>query len=138
EHVDEVEQRMMPLVESGEIERLLMRAPGSFGGGGSFNDAIAIVVLADWSKRKPIGHYLGKVRELTADITGVRVVPVQRQAFGRGTSKPIQFVLGGPTYEELAAWRDIIINKAAENKGILTLEHDYKETKPQIGITVDR
>lgn len=78
------------------------------------------------------------MKELTADITGVRVSAVQRQSFGKGTNKPVQFVLGGPTFEELAKWRDILLEKARENKQLINLEHDYKETKPQIGITVDR
>jgi multidrug efflux pump len=32
-----------------------------------------------------------------------------RQGFGARIQKPVQFVLGGGTYEELAAWRDILL-----------------------------
>lgn len=138
EHMDEVERRLMPFVESGEIQRLLMRAPGSFGSSADFSDARGIVVLSDWSRRKPIGFYIDQVRKLTADMPGVRIFPVMRQAFGGGEVKPVQFVLGGPTYEELARWRDIIIDKASENPGLSGLDYDYDETKPQIGLTVNR
>lgn len=138
ENMAEVERRLMPFVESGEFQRLLMRAPGSFGASSDFSNARGIVVLNDWSKRKPIWYYLEQVRKLTADMPGVRISPVVRQAFGGGEVKPVQFVLGGPTYDDLAKWRDIMMDKAGENKGLLGLDHDYDETKPQIGLTVKR
>lgn len=138
EHVNEVEQRLLPYTESGEFQRMLMRVPGSFGTTAAYNDARGIFVLADWSNRRPIDEYLQEVREKTADLTGVRISTVMRQAFGGGTNKPVQFVLGGPTYEDLAAWRDILIEKASENKNLLALDSDYLETKPQIEITVNQ
>jgi len=139
EHMDEIERRLMPFSETGEFQRLLIRAPGSFGSSSNFSDARGIVVLSHWKTgRKPIWYYLDQVKQLTADIPGVRVSTTVRQAFGGGQVKPVQFVLGGPTYEELARWRDIIMAKAAENPGLVGLDHDYDETKPQIGVTVLR
>lgn len=138
EHVNEVEQRLLPYTRSGEFQRMLMRVPGSFGSTAAYNDARGIIVLSDWSQRKPIDHYLREVREKTADITGVRISSVLRQAFGGGTEKPVQFVIGGPDYAELAKWRDIILAKAEENPRLLNLDSDYRETKPQIGITVNQ
>ena len=139
EHMDEVERRLMPFAESGEFQRLLMRAPGSFGTTSNFSDARAIIVLSHWnSGRRPIWYYTQKVKEFTADIPGVVVFPLVRQAFGGGEVKPVQFVLGGPSYEELAKWRDIMMEKAGTNPGLAGLDHDYDETKPQIGLTVNR
>lgn len=138
EHVNEIEQRLLPYAESGEIQRMLIRVPGGWGTTAAFNDARGIFVLADWSEREPIEHYLDEFRAKTADIAGVRISLVQRQAFGGGTEKPVQFVLGGPTYEDLAKWRDILIAKASENPGLISLDSDYRETKPQIGITVNQ
>ncbi len=139
QQLNEVERRLTPFVESGEFERLLMRAPRSFGAASSFNDGIGIVVLSHWdSGRKPIWYYVNKVRELTSDMPGIQVFPVVRQALGGGWKKPVQFVLGGPTYDELAQWRDIMLEKASENKNLIGLDHDYLETKPQIGLTIQR
>lgn len=139
ENMDEVERRLMPFVKSGEFQRLLFRAPGSFGASADFSNARGIVVLSNWNTgRKPIWYYLKEVRRLTADMPGVRIFPVVRQAFGGGEVKPVQFVLGGPTYDDLAGWRDIMMEKAGQNKKLLGLDHDYDETKPQIGLTVKR
>jgi len=139
EHMDEIERRLMPFTESGEFQRLLMRAPGSFGATANFSDARGIVVLSHWrTGRKAIDYYIKEVRKLTADMGGVRVFGMVRQPFGRGEGKPVQFVLGGPTYSELSNWRDIIMEKSADNKGLIGLDDDYNETRPQIGLTILR
>ena len=139
EHINEIERRLMPFTETGEFQRLLMRAPGSFGATSNYSDARGIVVLSPWSSgRKPVWHYIDQVKKLTADIAGVRVFCIVRQAFRGGQAKPVQFVLGGPTYEELAGWRDIIMAKAAENPRLIGLDHDYNETRPQIGLSILR
>ncbi len=139
EHVSEIERRLMPFAESGEFQRLLLRVPGSFGDTENFSDARGIVVLSQWdSGRKPIEHYIQKVRELTSDLAGVRIFTIRRQAFGGGEGKPVQFVLGGPTYQELAEWRDIILKEAESYPGLTGLDHDYYETKPQLGVTINR
>jgi multidrug efflux pump len=56
---------------------------------------------------------------------------------GRGRGQPISFVIAGATYAELARARDRILAAAADNPGIVNLDSDYKETKPQLRIAVD-
>ncbi|MGE0855927.1 MAG: efflux RND transporter permease subunit, partial [Hyphomicrobiaceae bacterium] len=73
-----------------------------------------------------------------ADLPGVRAFPDMRQGFGRAVQKPVQFVVGGGTYEELARWRDILNEKIAQsNPGLEGVDWDYKETKPQIDVRID-
>jgi multidrug efflux pump len=137
--VMQVEERMMPLVESGEITRLLLRTPGSFGpSGSSFNDARAIVVLNDWGNRRSVWEITNDVRRLTADIPGARIFAMTPQAFGGMGGNPVQFVLQGGTYEELVQWRDLMLEEVANNPGLVGVDHDYQETKPQLRIGIDR
>ncbi|MBK9131446.1 MAG: efflux RND transporter permease subunit [Gammaproteobacteria bacterium] len=137
-YMDEVERRLMPLVENGEITRLLVRAPTAFGNVEIFNRGIAIVVLNDWGKRRSAWDIMDDVRTRLDGLSGVQAFPVMRQGFGGRTRKPVQFVLGGGTYEELAQWRDILLAKINENNpGLQGLDWDYKETKPQLGVTID-
>ena len=57
----------------------------------------------------------------------------------RGGGKPLQVVIGGGSYGELARWRDQIIAKIeAENPRILNLDSDYQERKPQLSVKIDR
>ncbi|ABX49832.1 acriflavin resistance protein [Shewanella baltica OS195] len=137
-YMNEVENRLMPLVDTGDIKRLLIRAPRGFGRSADFSNGMAIVVLEDWGKRRPVKEVIADINKRLADLAGVQAFPVMRQAFGRGVGKPVQFVIGGPSYEELARWRDIMMQKAAQNPKLLGLDHDYKETKPQLRVVIDR
>lgn len=137
-YMTEIESRMMPYVESEEAIRLLVRTPRSFGNLASFNSGILIFVLNSFDKRRSGFTIMQEVREKLADIPGVRAFPVMRQGFGGQTNKPVQFVIGGSSYAELAQWRDILDEEIAkDNPGLQGLDWDYKETKPQVEIEIN-
>ncbi|SHH23324.1 efflux RND transporter permease subunit [Ferrimonas marina] len=133
----EIEDRLMPLVEAGEVKRLLIRAPRAFGRTEDYSGGMAIIVLEDWAVRRSAFEIVNDIRGRLSDLSGVQAFPIMRQAFGRGVGKPVQFVIGGGSFEELAQWRDTIMEKAAENPGLAGLDHDYKETKPQLRVVID-
>lgn len=82
---------------------------------------------------------MGKLTSDWQKIPGIRAFPFMRSGLQRhGGGQPVQFVLGGSTYEELAAWRDIILERAAENEGFQRVQSDYKETKPQLLVEVEK
>jgi multidrug efflux pump len=134
-----VEDRVMPLVEGGDIKRLLLRAPGAFGPSGSdFSNARGIVVLEDWGKRRSVWDITNDVRSFTSDVAGARITAMTPQAFGGRGGNPVQFVLQGGSYEELAQWRDLMLDALADYPGLIGIDHDYQETKPQIRIDINR
>ena len=138
EYMDEIEARLMPLVDNGEVTRLLVRTPRSFGNIENFNSGIVIAVLEQWDQRRSAWEIMNEVRAKLGDLPGVRAFPVMRQGFGSSIQKPVQFVIGGGTYQELAEWRDILDEKIeADNPGLQGLDWDYKETKPQIEVNID-
>lgn len=138
EYMDVIEERLMPYVESGEFKRLLVRAPRGFGNIENFNSGFVIVILEDWAVRRSAFEIIGEVRAKLSDLPGIRAFPIMRQGLGGGTGKPVQFVIGGSTYEELAEWRDILFEKIEENNpGFEGLDSDYKETRPQLDFTVN-
>jgi multidrug efflux pump len=138
EYMTEIETRMMPLVENGEISRLLVRAPRAFGNYEIFNTGIVINVLNDWKSRRSAWEIMDDVRKRLSDLPGVRAFPVMRQGFGARIQKPVQFVIGGGTYRELAGWRDILLKQIEQDKpGLVGLDWDYKETKPQLQVVID-
>ncbi|MEM9234426.1 MAG: efflux RND transporter permease subunit, partial [Pseudomonadota bacterium] len=107
EYVDEIERRLLPYADSGEMQRLLIRAPGF--GSSAFNQAFVIAVLADWSERRPATEIMSEINRDLADLPGVRAFARMRQGLGGGTGNPVQFVIGGPDYEQLTEWRDIFV-----------------------------
>jgi multidrug efflux pump len=138
EYMNEIERRLMPLVEGGEATRLLVRTPRTFSNYENFNTGIVIFVLDDWQRRRSAWTIMGDVRAKLSDLPGVRAFPVMRQGFGASIQKPFQFVIGGGTYTELAQWRDTLLEKIeADNPGLIGIDWDYKETKPQLQVTID-
>ncbi len=138
EYLDEIERRLMPYTESGEAIRLLVRAPRIFGSAQIFNSGMAVLVLNDFDKRRSAFVIMEEIKKKLADLSGVKAFPVMRQGFGSRIQKPVQFVLGGGTYEELAKWRDILLAEIdTSNPGLTGIDWDYKETKPQLRVEID-
>ncbi len=134
-----VEQILLPYVENGEANRVLMRTPGSFGGGEEFNTGIGIVVMTLWNERERDGiTILNEVRRKLSEIPDAQITPIMRQGFGRGSGgQPVQFVIGGSNYEELAIWRDIMLEKIADFPGMVNVDTDLLETQPQLKVRID-
>ena len=138
EYMTEIEGRMMKYIDNGEARRLLVRSPRSFGNISSFNSGIIIAILQPWDERRSAFEVMEEVRQELTDLPGVRAFPLMRQGLGGGTGKPVQFVLGGAEYAELAEWRDILFAQIeANNPGFTGLDSGYKETRPQIDFDID-
>ncbi len=137
-HLEEIEALLLPLVDGGDVHRLIIRAP-SWGGGEAFNSAFAMLVLTDWdSGRRPTEEILADARERVADIAGVRVFLRSSRALGGGSEQPVQFVLGGDSYEQLAEWQELLQRAVDDNPMFLAADVDFKPTKPQLRLSVDR
>lgn len=135
----DMENVLLPLLDQGEAYRVLVSTP-RFGSGAAVNNSIAIVSLENWDQReRSTQEIVGGLFPALSAMPGVRAFPIQPAGLGqRGFSTPVQFVLGGDTYEALAQWRDAFLAKASENPQLLNLDADYKEVKPQLLIQVDR
>ena len=137
-YLNEIEERLMPLVESGEAKRLLIRSPRSFSNTEVFNSGFVIVVLEDWAKRRPADAIMQQTRGLLADLTGVKATPIMRSPIGGRVQKPVQFVVGGSNYQELLKWQEVLDDAIQKNNpGLLGLDWDYEPSKPQLKINVN-
>ena len=126
EYMDEIERRLLPFVESGEANRLLVRTPRSFANFANFNSGIVIFTLNSWSERRSAWVIMDEVRAKLTNLPGVLAFPVMHQGFGGSIQKPVQFVIGGGTYVELADWRDTLLAKIEENNpGLIGIDWDY-------------
>jgi multidrug efflux pump len=135
----QVEANMMTLVDSGDVEMLLMFLPG-WGASESVNSAVTLVIMPPWDERKiPTRQAMNTMLQGLSSTPGVQGFPFMRSGLQRsGGGQPLQFVLRGSTYEELAEWRDIVLASMAENPAFIRVQTDYKETKPQLLIDVDK
>jgi multidrug efflux pump len=139
-YVRQVESLVADEVAAGNAARIIVRS-GAFGAGGDTNVATVFMPLTIWDEREDSAQEIAqRVRMRTASITGVRVVVFTPPSLAvRGLGKPLQVVIGGGEYAELAQWRDRIMARIqAENPRIIALESDYQERKPQVAVRVDR
>ncbi len=139
EYMDVIENRMMTLVERGDAARILVRTPRAFSDTiSSFNSGMIIVGLEGWENRRPAEEIIEEVKVMMADLPGVRIFSVMRQGIGGRMSKPVEFVIGGGSYEELAQWRDLLLAAIDEdNPGFINIDSDYKENSPQVRVQID-
>ena len=135
-NMHQIEEKLLSYQEKGELDRVLVRVPG-FGGSGG----IAIVGLPEWDKRSvDTFSFINKINREVQSVTDVRAFAIMRRGIrgGGGSNEPVSFVLQGNTFEELAQWRDILINEAQKNPNLSNINSDYKETYPQLLVQIDR
>ena len=136
--VDAIEAPMLPYIESGVMQRGLLRIPG-FGGRG---DNTAIVVVTLDPQRSPNMMTDDIKDDLTAkwnEIPGLQAFSFIRSGLSRGGGgQPVQIVIGGTNYDQLAQWRDIVLDRAGENPGLARVQSNLDDTQPQVSVDVDR
>ncbi len=135
-----MEEIIMREVAAGDVMRVLIRVPASFGSTGEVNTSRAVVLLENWDKRqRSAAQIADSVREQLDALPGARFRVVLPQGLGvRGSSRPVQLVIGGDSYEELAQWRDIMLAAAADIPEIVGLDSDFDERKPKLDVIIDR
>ncbi|WP_102797410.1 efflux RND transporter permease subunit [Bowmanella denitrificans] len=134
-NIAKIESILLPYLDAGEVNRVLVRTPGWGGTAG-----IAIVGAVDWELRqRSTFDIMDEVSAKISEIPDVRAFAIMRSSIGgRGLGRPVQFVLKGDTYEDLVRARDIVMARAAENLGLVRIDSDYKETWPQLLVKINR
>lgn len=135
----EVEKPFLDLLDTGEAARIVTIVPGSFTSSGSVNTAIIIGLLNLWEDReRNVKEIAGELAGKIGQVPGAMAFANPPPSLGQDpVSTPIQFVIQGTNYEELAKWRDLLLVKARENPNFVYIDWDYKEQKPQIRLKVD-
>ncbi|MDG5487887.1 efflux RND transporter permease subunit [Sphingomonas sp. BGYR3] len=134
----EAQAKLLPLLDQGAVRTMITRVPGSFGPSDDFNSAAFVIFLKHWDERTvSTQDVANQVNGILQTLPAVRGNAQVRSALGRGRGQPLNLVIAGTTYEGLAEARDRILAAASNNPGIINLDSDYKETKPQLRIDVD-
>jgi multidrug efflux pump len=138
--VRQVERALLKQVGEGKpLQRVNTRVPGGFGASEEMHTGQAIVFLHDWQNRETsTDDVVQQLRKEMGALPGVRVNPQVRTGLTRGGGQPFQLVLGGPEYGELAQWRDRVLARMEENPNFFAADSDYKETRPQMRVMIDR
>jgi multidrug efflux pump len=140
EQMAEVERRMLPMTEEGDVRRILVRTPRSFGNTEVVNNGFVIVILEHWDRRdRSAWDIMEEINQSLGEIPGIRANTIMRQGLSGGrVGAPVQFVIAGPDYDELAEWGQTLLERAEEIPGLARLDLDYKPTQPQVSVRIDR
>ncbi|HEY9541437.1 MAG TPA: efflux RND transporter permease subunit, partial [Luteimonas sp.] len=121
------------------IRRYNTRVPGGWGNSEEMHTGNVIVFLEDWQKRdQSTAEVAESLRQDLGELSGVRAQPRVGGGLVGSRGQPIQIVLGGPEYREIAQWRDIMMQRMETNPGFFSVDSDYKETRPQMRVQIDR
>lgn len=138
-YMDELQAKVLPLVDEGQIRRLLVRSPASFGPTEDFATGGMTVFLYPWEERDyTTRDVVDRVQRIIMSDPRVRGNASVGSSLSRGRGRPIQFVIAGSSFEELAKVRDAIFLAAESNPAIIDLDSDYRETRPQILLDIDK
>ena len=121
------------------IVRANPRVPGGFGASEEMHTGRISVFLQPWKQRAVATPDVAA--DLQKHLDGLRGVRVRTQVGGglvRSQGQPFQIVLGGPEYAEIAQWRDRMLLRMADNPGLVGADSDYKETRPQMRVNINR
>jgi len=137
--LERLEEPLVKLTEEGYVTRFLTRAPSW--GSSATNSGFMMVSMVPWQDRDiSTQDAVDRVLADWQSVPAVRAFAFVRSGLskGGGGNSPVQFVLGGPNYQTLAEWRDIIIERAEEFPGIQRIDSDYKESQPQLNVRIDK
>jgi len=139
EHVQQIERLLQRYLDSGEAVAVFATV-GGLQRPAVGNVANVFMRLAPWEQRERKQQEIAaEVFPLVASIPGVRAFALNPASLGqRGFQPPVQFVIGGPDYETLVQWRDVLLERARQNPRLVNLDHNFKETKPEIRVEIDR
>ena len=125
--------------EDEPIQRYNTRVPGGWGASEEMHTGNVIVFLQDWDEREhSTNEIVGGLRTELEQLPGVRANPRVSSGLVGSRGQPLQIVLGGPEYSEIAGWRDVLMARMEANPGLFSVDSDYQETRPQMRVQIDR
>ena len=135
----DLQEDLLPMVGDGQpVSRMLVRAPAGFGGTESFNSGNMLVFLVPWEERSTTtAEVVSEFQKVLGQDPRIRGNASTGNSLSRGRGRPIQLVIAGGNFEDLAKARDAIFEAAESNPGIVDLDSDYKETRPQLIVDIN-
>ena len=134
-----LEEMILPYVESGEAMRVTVRVPGGWGQSRTFNSGRGMVVLEDWDDRERTGHEIAEeLQRKVGELPGVFGFAGMQQGGMGAWGPPMQFVIRGGSYEDIIPVAELMVAEARKNPGLTRVDMDYKPTKPQMQLEIDR
>ncbi len=138
-YMEDIQAKLLPMAGEGKpVRRMLVRTPGGFGATEDFSSGGMTVFLVPWEDREVTTRdVMEDAQKVISTDPRVRGNTSTGTSLSRGRGRPLQLVIAGSSFEELAEARDAILKAAEANPGIIDLDSDYKETRPQLIVDIE-
>lgn len=138
--MEQVQAVLMGLRGEGQaIDRVNAVVPGGFGASEEMHTGRATILMKPWNQReKETAAVVEETRKRLSAIPGVQSRPQQPTGLVRGGGQPVQLVLQGSDFNALVQWRDRLLKRMEENPSLTGPDSDYKETRPQLRLDINR
>jgi multidrug efflux pump len=127
-----------------QVEAILATVPevnsvfSVVGRGGSPNGGFVVARLKYWEDReRNIEAIIAELRPKFAQIAGVQIFASNPSAIG-GFGSPVQFIVRHPDYDSLLVANERLIAAARKIPGLVNVDTDLKNNKPELTIAYDR
>ena len=139
-YVLEIEGYLEELKADGGMSRVITILSPSWRGPGQVNRAFTIARLKTWDEREVSQQeVIDKVLPKILAVPGVKAYAIGPRVLGqRHWGRPVQIIIGGPSYELLDQWADDLIAVAEGNPGLQSIGKNYQETRPELRVHIDR
>ncbi|MCG7201740.1 efflux RND transporter permease subunit, partial [Marinobacter pelagius] len=136
DRIQQVEEKLQPLVDSGEIESIFSIS----GFGSSTNSGFMVMTLAPWDERTRSQDEIARdVNAAAAQVPAVRAFAFQPNSLNiRGGGSGLSFALVGATHERLAAAAATLVTEMEGDPTFSNPRLGNDATQAQISLTLDR
>ncbi|CAH0341248.1 efflux RND transporter permease subunit [Rhizobium sp. CECT 9324] len=135
DQVQRVEEKLQPLVESGEIRNIF-----SISGQGATNSAFMVLTLAPWSERdRTQNQIVQDINAAAATVPALRGNVFQTNSLRiRGAGSGLQMALVGSDHEKLTEAAIKVVDQMRNSDLFQTPRLDNEPTQAQISVTINR
>jgi HAE1 family hydrophobic/amphiphilic exporter-1 len=134
--LQQIEERLQPLRDSGEIQNLFSIS----GQGGSSNSGFMVLTLAPWSEReRSQAEIVRDIDRAASSVPALRAFTIQQNSLRiRGAGNGLQMALVGTSHEQLTEAAIKLVDALRDSGLFETPRLNDEPSQAQISVTVDR
>lgn len=115
---------------------------GGFGGGTDWNTSVMFISLKDRKERKNTqSEFANRARKELSKMMGAKIFlqdPTSRAFGGGGRGQPIEFMIIGDNWEELAQTTEAMMDAMEKSDLMVEVDSNYQKGMPEIQLIPDR
>lgn len=136
DRLQQIEERLKPLRDSGEIQNLFSIS----GQGGSSNSGFMVLTLAPWSERERAqAEIVRDIDRAAASVPALRAFTIQQNSLRiRGAGNGLQMAMVGSNHEDLTQAAIKLVDALRDSGLFETPRLNNEPNQAQISVTVDR